>query len=164
MLKTKVIVTDVSNLTDARYFAAWGVDIMAFNINENIEDGIKAAEVLAFKSWIEGPILALQIPESIDNDLLFELIGKTEIKMLIIKPDQQEAIRAAFPEVKIIEDHQTHLLYNSEKFGYIQNEAEINKLDLKEIDGISVRGGLEEKPGFKSFDNMDTIFESLEEF
>ena len=52
-LKTKVIAAEVSNLTDARYFAAWGVDYMSYSIDESIEGfiGLDGAPLHNTNRW-----------------------------------------------------------------------------------------------------------------
>ena len=55
MLKTKIIASQITNLTDARYFAAWGVDFMGFCMDEDSENSISPSKVKEIKSWVEGP-------------------------------------------------------------------------------------------------------------
>lgn len=55
MLKTQILAAEVSNLTDARYFAAWGVDYISFNCNQGEENYIAETALAEIKDWIEGP-------------------------------------------------------------------------------------------------------------
>ncbi|HAI56952.1 MAG TPA: hypothetical protein DCM04_03365, partial [Saprospirales bacterium] len=57
MLKTKIIAADLQNLTDARYFAAWLVDYMSFNLSEESANLSKIKEIM---DWVEGPIFSAQ--------------------------------------------------------------------------------------------------------
>lgn len=45
----------VSNLTDARYFAAQGVTWMGFNFSQSAQNHISAKAYFAIKEWVEGP-------------------------------------------------------------------------------------------------------------
>ena len=54
-LRTRVKAAAVANLTDARYFAALGVDYLGFALEPGSEGHIGALEVAAFREWIEGP-------------------------------------------------------------------------------------------------------------
>ena len=45
----------MANLTDARYFAALGVDYLGFALEPGTEGHIGTMEVAAFREWIEGP-------------------------------------------------------------------------------------------------------------
>ena len=46
----KVIATDIANLTDARYFAAWGVDALAYNIDPSSSDALSLAQLKEMKA------------------------------------------------------------------------------------------------------------------
>jgi len=46
MLKTKIIAADLQNLTDARYFAAWLVDYMSFNLSDPSVNLPKIKEIM----------------------------------------------------------------------------------------------------------------------
>lgn len=54
MLKTKVKASSVTNLTDARYFAAWEVDRLGFNLEPGSEDSVSPQFVNAVKDWVDG--------------------------------------------------------------------------------------------------------------
>lgn len=55
MLKTKIKANSVTHLTDARYFAAWEVEWLGFNLQEGHEKFIEPARVLAIREWVDGP-------------------------------------------------------------------------------------------------------------
>ena len=54
MLKTKVKASSITNLTDARYFAAWEVEWLGFNLDANAEDYINPVTAKAIKEWVDG--------------------------------------------------------------------------------------------------------------
>ena len=56
-LRCRVKAAAVANLTDARYFAALGVDYMGFALEPGAEGHITPLELAAFREWIEGPAL-----------------------------------------------------------------------------------------------------------
>lgn len=45
----------ISNLTDARYFAARGIDWLAFDLDQGSEAYISQSEIHAICEWVEGP-------------------------------------------------------------------------------------------------------------
>jgi len=47
--------SQVTNLTDARYFAARGVSFIGFNLEEGTENYLDPVYMKAIKEWIEGP-------------------------------------------------------------------------------------------------------------
>ena len=55
MLTTTVKASSISNLTDARYFAAWHVDWLGFDLTPDGLTILPLPEVKEIKDWIEGP-------------------------------------------------------------------------------------------------------------
>jgi len=55
MLRTKIKASAITNLTDARYFAAWEVEWLGFDLDPASESFIKPMQVEAIKEWVEGP-------------------------------------------------------------------------------------------------------------
>ncbi len=47
--------SQINNLTDARYFAARGVDWLTFNLETSNESYLSTAEIHAICDWVEGP-------------------------------------------------------------------------------------------------------------
>ena len=74
MLKTKILAGSITNLTDARYFAAWEVEWMGFNLNASEETFMPPAQVMAIKEWVEGPNILGE----------FGLHSAEEIKHLVV--------------------------------------------------------------------------------
>lgn len=54
MLKTKIKADSIASLTDARYFAAWEVEWLGFNLDTNTSNGVTPTTVNAIKVWVEG--------------------------------------------------------------------------------------------------------------
>ena len=55
----KIIANRVTNLTDARYFAAMGVDWIGFDMGTDSQLSIE--HVIAFSDWVEGPQFYLDV-------------------------------------------------------------------------------------------------------
>lgn len=55
MLKIKIKASDITNLTDARYFAAKEVEWLCFNFNEQEESYIDPMKARAMFEWVQGP-------------------------------------------------------------------------------------------------------------
>ncbi len=190
-LKTKVIAAEVSNLTDARYFAAWGVDYMSYSIDESIEGFIGLDGIKEIIDWVEGPInlgylSGLNIPVNI-VDLYTQLklkgvvcnpfIVSTEIRYLspkiyreVVYQDDLEVTEDLLiiklsdtPLTKAIERLSTLALHNEVYIDGINSISDLELL-LEKVNptGIVLRGGEEEKVGFKSYDELDVLFEYLE--
>lgn len=190
MLRTKIIANSISNLTDARYFAAWGVEAMGFDFQQ-----VSVMQVNAFKDWISGPKLIGQFTgiESIES--INEIIEHIPLDIVQLAPFASKEWNFEVPimyEVLLessIPDHISKhniLVLKSENpnFPYNDHLQKIKRLcqdftcyldfniDLEHLlpllqevnpEGLILRGGEEEKVGYKSYDELDEILEALEE-
>jgi len=55
MLKTLVKASNITNLTDARYFSALEVEWLGYNLEKGTETYIEPQNIMAIKEWVEGP-------------------------------------------------------------------------------------------------------------
>ncbi|NJN77094.1 MAG: hypothetical protein HC803_01175 [Saprospiraceae bacterium] len=55
MLKTKVKASQVTNLTDGRYFAAWEVEWIGFNFEMGADTYVDIQKMKDIREWLEGP-------------------------------------------------------------------------------------------------------------
>ncbi|GLR18993.1 hypothetical protein [Portibacter lacus] len=185
MLKTKVIASSVSNLTDARYFAAWGVDFMGFDLNV-----VSIPQANAFKNWISGPEIIGEF-SSVDSfdqiSSASEEIGLDYIQLDPLCPADWVFDKPTIREIILengIPGPGTYILRSENPAFDLENEMDRIKeicaastcyLDLNiapdeyehvlttvKPEGIVLRGGEEDKVGFKSFDELDEIMEVLE--
>lgn len=211
MLKTRIKASQVTNLTDARYFAAWEVTWIGFNFDEGTLNYITPTAMKAIRNWIAGPKIvgefSFQLPENLseavaflgldavqvghftDLDAITQLQNIPIIKEIVIDLDTKKDslltdLKAFAPHVvafvfdfeknKIswdsIKNH-THLTWLK---SICQDYAVILNIDLTPTEtlevietlqpyGLNLIGGDEEKVGFKSFDELDDIFELLYE-
>ncbi len=209
MLKIRIKASQITNLTDARYFAAWGVSWLGFDLNIGSESFIEPIKVLAMKEWIEGPSIVgefgLQSVEEIksavdmlnldyiqlnmltDEAILKQLESNQIIKEIVIEhADASDEIEfhinkyAALVKLFLIDFAKNGIVYSdlsNETKNYLselcQNHQIILSIDIatNQIDelldtiqpyGLNVKGGDEEKVGFKSFDELDELFEAVE--
>ena len=212
MLKTKIKASNISNLTDARYYAAWYVDWLGFDLRST-ENTLSLAEVKAIKEWIEGPVIVGEI-ELLDFDKAKEIINFLELEAIQVGMYTPIAQLQSLQDYTIIKevviesdmkasDLEAHLREYFDVVSYFLLDFEKNGINWQQIKegtllsvdllkaicqrqevllsincklteienildsvqpyGLSVRGGIEEKVGFKSFDEVDEIFEILEE-
>jgi phosphoribosylanthranilate isomerase len=54
MLKTKIKAGGITNLTDARYFAAREVEWLGFDLSPGSENYIEPGQMLAIREWVDG--------------------------------------------------------------------------------------------------------------
>lgn len=210
MLKTKVKASSVTNLTDARYFAAWGTEWLGFNFDSGSDYYIQPQVMKAIQEWVDGVQIVgefnLQPPEEILAAV--ELLGLDAIQVGMfsdIGALRSNGLKAPIIQELILESSEgidplaeqlaqgytaaDIFLLNFDKNGIqwsalkAEDRAKLQALSREhlillsigltagELDemlnlihpyGISVQGGEEEKVGFKSFDELDVLFEALE--
>ena len=213
MLKTKVKASSINNLTDARYFAAWGVEWLGFNFDEGAENYLKVSDAKTISEWVDGVKLVGEFSyHKIDEiKAAIELLQLDVVQLGPFTPEHylktlqeeipiiQEIIidptvttSAIMGQLKASAPYVEHFLLDFEKnkidweelqsgknfpsrilseicetFSCIISiEIAANSLSelLKVINptGLSFKGGQEEKIGFKSFEELDEIFEEIE--
>jgi len=189
----KVIATDITNLTDARYFAAFGVDVLCYTIDEGVEGSVSPQMLKEMVDWVEGPATAikisgLQVPEfleSLSNDIGIEKVilspfiettslpeSITEIHRICTLQegwqDDETLVLTLETSVDKLTDDQIKQIKGlaSKKTVYLDAIFQASDLDFIKtfgIEGIILKGGEEEKVGFKSFDELDDVLEALYE-
>ena len=113
MLKIKVKASQVTNLTDARYFAAWEVEWLGFNFDQGSEHYIQPQSMKAIKEWVEGvqvvgefslasaedinsaiellDLDAVQVGMFTETSVLEAINGAPVIKEIVISPEMDAA-------------------------------------------------------------------------
>ena len=213
MLKTKVKASAITNLTDARYFAAWETEWLGFNLDAGTQDFIPPANMEAIREWVDGVKIlgefnlqpaaeiidaaeklnldAVQIGMFAEQQTL-KALHEQEIPVIMemVVQDLSE-LSAIETQMRANEDWVEFFVLDFSKNGIKWADIQTNALDelsnlteelpiLLSVDfpagqvehildatgvaGISVRGGEEEKVGYKSFDELDDLFEALETF
>ncbi|MEE9372737.1 MAG: hypothetical protein V3V00_06750 [Saprospiraceae bacterium] len=182
-MKTNIIATDITTLTDARYFAAWGVDYILYDLNH-----IGVNEIMAIVEWVEGVKTLVKMDK--DNIHLIDEVlirinphavgsSQSECQDRILQYVSEGPIFHDFPSEdndvgKIIianVDNIDAQTYQIEPESEVMVFAEINPspvalnkfLEQNQNVGIILRGSSEVETGLKSFDNMDVLFELLED-
>ena len=179
MLSSKIKISQVNNLTDARYFSAWGVDYLGFDINPESSSFVSPPLLKEIAGWVEGPSIVLESSDIGDpmwirnysdtiegvllergiknrNDL-FILEGETLVGRKIVTYKSEllwSSISRSLIESLIRE-------YDEVFIDIPFSTSEIDMILDSGISGLVVRGGQEEKIGFKSYDDLDELFEYL---
>lgn len=211
MLRTKVKASSVTNLTDARYFAAWETEWLGFNLNTGSEYYIQPNTMKAIKEWVDS----VKVVGEFDLQEAEEILAAADMLELdavqVGTFSSQETLQALYEqEVPVIKEvvvqdtgefgaitaqlqaqevWVSHFLFDFQKNGItwpdllkdglpelkdiaqtypilvamdVSAEQLETMLEELPINGISVRGGAEEKVGYKSFDELDDLFEAIE--
>jgi phosphoribosylanthranilate isomerase len=73
-LKTSVQASSISNLTDARYFAAWGVEWIGFSLEVGNAAYLAPKDAQEIKDWVVGPKFIGEFGFGQDKDTILEVI------------------------------------------------------------------------------------------
>jgi len=196
MLKTKVKISKVNNLTDARYFAAMGVDYLGFCCNSGTEMYCTPSKIKEITEWVSGPQFVLEFDgwqhESDIINMLSTGIGHAvhfgafatyaatfEVPVfkdfILENLDESDFVGVDFPVIRSEKSY--HQLSDKDESKIkdlaaqkrIFLDIQFKAKDLWEVlqnlsvYGLILRGGDEEKIGVKSFEELDEIFEILQE-
>ncbi|PRY15556.1 phosphoribosylanthranilate isomerase [Pontibacter ummariensis] len=204
-LRTSVIVNGINNLSDARYCAGMGVDIIGFNLKLDDQERVQPETLKEITGWVSGVKLAGEFtrarPELINE--LAEEFGLDYIQLdtpyLIdeIEEIKCPVIQKIFVNKDTVESELLEMmeLYSPVVHAFIVYSDDFQRVDetnikflqdiarqftlyigfgldkenvsatLKTIKpaGIGLQGGHEIKPGLKDFDELQEIFEEIEE-
>ncbi|MFD2245008.1 phosphoribosylanthranilate isomerase [Pontibacter ruber] len=204
-LRTSVIVNGINNLSDARYCAGMGVDMIGFNLKLDSPDRVSSEKLKEIVGWISGVQLIgeferakpdvineyaeefnlnyiqLDTPYLIDEieEISRPVIQKVYINKDTVESELLEMMELYSPVVEhfliystdfdTIDSTNTNLLKSIAKkysiyLGFGINKDNVNQI-MKTVKpaGIGLRGGHEIKPGLKDFDELQEIFEVIEE-
>jgi phosphoribosylanthranilate isomerase len=182
----------IGNLTDARYFAAYGVEWIGFCFDPMSADYIEPAQAAEIKSWLHGPryvgefrnqdadniqaisefvgldcleLVLGEIPPNLPPlPLLLRIAGHESDMELSGLPEHTEALVITLDSLTQPETE----IRRISAFSPVLLDAEFQAPALPELlvrlqpQGLYLRGGAELQKGFKLFDELDAIFEVLE--
>lgn len=200
-LKTFVKVGHISNLSDARYCAGFGVNLLGFNLFDQSEDQISVELAKEIMGWVavenfvlecgnadkefvdqminetgidyvqvnhpeiandlaadgRQVILKMKINSPEESEIAEQIISRldTNIKFLIVDSDDNDASSYTADLVKNVEIPVLKAFDNTK-------ENIVTILEEGHFAGIALKGSVEDKPGFKDYDELADILETLE--
>lgn len=179
MLSRKTMALNVNNLSDARYFAAYDVDIMSYMLGK---EGDNIATIKEIIEWVEGPENYIQLEEWSAELARFGLAETGALGLVVDERHETEA-RMITEDVIVITENMEKgkaLGMNSvvvlpcEKIALIERDTAFYilplNMTLEDIEacinnspdhGFVFVGGDEERAGFKSFEDLDEYIELL---
>jgi phosphoribosylanthranilate isomerase len=173
LLQQKIIAQNITNLTDARYFAAWGVDYISFNTIGDSDYFINDAAIKEIKDWVEGPQClleanALEFEDVADGFILSNIYSSLPIVKETFFRISFDDIIKGLPDGKYISpitSEQIELLADID-YQHLHLYFDISELELSDVlrlgnFGLVVQGGEEEKVGLKSYEELDQLYELL---
>jgi phosphoribosylanthranilate isomerase len=188
-LKTFVKVGNISNLSDARYCAGMGVDLLGFNGIEGQPGYIPTKLYQDIRGWVAGPLAVLELyglkasgslgklledyrPDYIElGSIEFEFLPESISQPLIVRItsfgelSKLQAYKGKISFILVDEKYADIIEGVSTFFPVIlslQSPVGISLLDTLPIKGVALSGGAEIRPGFKDYDGLAEVLEQLE--
>jgi phosphoribosylanthranilate isomerase len=183
MLKRKVLVNGISNLSDARYCAGMFVDYISFELNSSHPDFIPVDKIVEIKNWLSGLKIGGRItnwPEYINEENWKELqfdfliINNAELKdkalekvsELFYQGSESLTIDLKPFDHVLVDDQFINLdliVHNSIFVGpNVTIETLESVVNRKNVVGIALKGNHEIRPGESSYDDLMDVLEALE--
>ncbi len=167
----EIIAINITNLTDARYFAARGAKWIFYTVKD-IED---IPKIKAIQEWVDGPYLGISLIQesSLEHkDLILKELDPIGIMSNdpICWKKAKNFILTSNPDNQINEDAAIVLI--TEKLNTIKPESylykkswtdqEIKSMNQLKLAGIVISGSEENKPGLKNYDLHDKLLDEIE--
>jgi phosphoribosylanthranilate isomerase len=187
-LKTLVKVGCVTNLSDARYCAGMGVDLLGFRVIAGSNHYIDHTLFQQIRGWLSGPKMVAECYGISEKTNIAEIISQFAPDYIELNLREYLLFKDAFSLPFIVDISEADILPASEKFTnatyFITNKIElpesvpagkpiIFKTHQKEnvssilssnlFAGLALDGTAEIRPGFKTYDELADILEQLED-
>lgn len=185
MAKLHIYASMVANLTDARYFAAKGVDVIGFDMDSRLT----ASELKTMVDWVEGPLFVAESSNTFVSNSDIESWLESGVKKIAMP--EYSMVDTSFPtimkyqfipDIEIASPSILHLdlpfdQWNPSLIEQIKQtiagkdcylDMPLSPLHIPSIIsavdpfGFIVKGGEEEKTGIKAFDHLDDLFDVFE--
>lgn len=120
-LRTSVKVGNITNLSDARYCAGMGVEMLGFNAVEGTSGYISPKAFQEIRGWLSGPMVVA------------EIYGITKEMISVVRENYQpDLLELSIKELSLIPvDLATGLLLSIDKESYTNNKTLVEKLKHK---------------------------------
>ena len=181
MSRNQILVRNIKHLTDARYFAAMGVDWMSMELNS---DPTSFMRWHTLKDWVEGVKLAAEIdaademlvsktiidarPDGIVLTQLLDLEGISDAELFFDTHyiNLEKCPTDSFSIIHFDEIEIDQILSLDPSNTFIQHEWTVDELEsllnLGYEGGICFSGGEEDATGMRDYEVMDEMFRRLE--
>lgn len=178
-LKTKVLVGNITNLSDARYCAGMEVDFLGFSASR-----VDSKQLSEIQEWVVGPSFFVEFENINDYQAWGQQVGVILPVRKVNRPEilpqewiakysfvnnSTDELTAFRPTYVICIDyhptHQTDLEALAQKHAVLLHIDNVDALDsLKDlpIAGYYLEGGEELRPGLRDFTSLSEILELLE--
>jgi phosphoribosylanthranilate isomerase len=188
-LRTTVYVGNITNLSDARYCAGMGSELLGFPIDPIGSNYLSQDEFKEISGWLAGVQkvgeIDVEVPNGyavdyfkFSNPSLVDEVNKTGIPYIFAINAQNSLQELASivnyvqPAFFILEncqvdaiDHIAQIIQTTSTpvlVGYDIQPEDAEKYEAVSAKGLALLGSKEEKPGFKDYDALADVLEYLE--
>ncbi|MFV2016459.1 MAG: hypothetical protein ACC656_13595 [Candidatus Heimdallarchaeota archaeon] len=188
-LKTTVFVGNISSLSDTRYCAGMGVDMIGFPVDSSLPNQIPLEAFNEISNWVSGIKIVGEIVNNLPTDYSFDMIKLGNLDII------EEVNKSGLPYIFTLDATQDlgdvsslnkyinpvyflleipismdmkqikeiiESLQAPTLVGYDLSASNINSLIEAGASGIALLGSQEDKPGFKDYDELADVLEFLE--
>lgn len=179
-LKTFVKVGSITSLSEARYCAGMGVDLLGFRVVPGENHYVAPATFQEIRGWVAGPQIVAEIygmtsPAALEAVLTnykpdylefgpaeLQLLGEPPIPFILsdVEPINELALtcKPAFLLVKeLIPNSPYRCLLEVQAYDQVQRVSKVPGFS-----GIALKGSPEIRPGLQNYDEIADILEKLE--
>ncbi len=188
-LKTLVKVGNISNLSDARYCAGMGVDMLGYVAIEGQPNHVPFKLYQDIRGWVAGPSPVIELYGLTKNHSLEELLENYRPDFLEVSTKELDHLPFALEQSLIVAIHshadldqikswkgkihylqineeQKDLIHEASKIAPVilslQATSGLSLLNTLPIKGIALNGSAEVRPGYKDYDDLAEVLEKLE--
>ena len=180
-----VKVGNISNLSDARYCAGMGVDLLGFQVVESQNNHMTAKQFQEIRGWITGPRIVAEVYGITKADDIQSIIQNYRPDLVELGMDELDRIGAPAlpfilsvavkdlgkvnslsikPEFILIKDFRNDVIVPLTSPALIElTSIKLEDIQPNYIDwGIALNGSAEISPGLKSYDDLADVLEKLD--
>ncbi len=133
MYNPQIKASQITNLTDARYFAAWGVEWLEFGLEPGQDHVVAPAQMAAIKEWVEGPKMVGKF-SGLDIELIHQSVDLLNLDAVeVSRFANLSALEISIPlfmsivmEAYLTIEELTHILTSNEAVNYFVLDFEKN--------------------------------------
>ena len=188
-LKTLVKVSHLSNLSDARYCAGMGVEMLGFHVIEGSEYYMAPQVFQDIRGWISGPRIIAELYGITGDADISSIIRTYAPDYLELSYEEYERVANSLPLpciVSVSQPAQIKTLANKNGIAYLIAEENMSCDDISAnpypvlvkatsivrlneqlsegcFKGFVVEGPYESRPGVTNYDQLGVVLEALDE-
>lgn len=160
----QIIATNITNLTDARYFAARGATYLFYRVS-GLDD---IPKIQAIQGWIDGPLLGLELGPNLDAHEQNFVKEKLRPEALLTRAYRSDIcgeityfLKESVSSIRCLENL-SEVPANCLLLKQEWTTTEILQIQSLNLKGLILQGSNESEIGLKDYDTIDEILDEIE--